>query len=94
VGLGQDAIAVAAGELSVCEAANALEVVEAAAGLPVPLAACRAGDYCVVLFLINQSDGLWRTEVVPVRDGEVSDYSGGTGGIVRRSEVRSSEAIR
>lgn len=91
VGLEADAVAVAAGELSVVRTANALDVVEASQGRPVPLAAYRAGDYCVVLFVIKRSDGWWQTEVVPVRAGDVESYGGGAGGIVRRSDVKAGE---
>jgi hypothetical protein len=91
MGLEADAVAVAAGEMQVIRGADALEVVEAARGRPVPLAEHRAGDYCVVLFFIKQSDGWWRTEVVPVRSGDVEGFGGGSGGIVRRLDVTPGE---
>jgi hypothetical protein len=91
VGLEADAVAVASGKMPVVQGEDALAVVEAANGRPVPLATHRTDDYCVVLFLTKQDDGQWRADIAPVRDGDVQGYGGGTGGIVRRSEVKPGE---
>jgi hypothetical protein len=87
VGLEADAILIAAGDLHIVDTADVLEHAERNMGKPIPVAAHRTGEWCTALFLIKQTDGYWRDEVVPVRDGEVTGYGGGTGGILRRSEV-------
>ncbi|SRR6266542_4307513 len=62
--------------------AYALEIAEAREGRPIPVAAHRTGDYyCVVYFIIKQSDGWWRTEVVPVHGGDVGSYGGELAGL-------------
>ncbi|MFN8225060.1 MAG: hypothetical protein U0R50_17645 [Gaiellales bacterium] len=91
MGLDADALAVAAGELHVIDAADALELANSARGRPVPLACHHVGDWCVVLFLIKQTDGWWREEVVCVEGGDVRGAGGGTGGIVELSSVRRGE---
>ncbi len=87
VGLEADAISIAAGNLHVVDTADVLEHAERNIGKPIPVAAHRTDEWCTALFLVKQTDGYWRDEVVPVRDGEVAGYGGGTGGILRRSEV-------
>ena len=87
MGLEADAISIAAGDLHVVDTADVLEHTDRNTGKPIPVAAHRTDEWCTALFLIKQTDGYWRDEVVPVRDGEVASYGGGTGGILRRSEV-------
>ena len=41
----------------------------------------------MTFFIIKRSDGLWRTEIVPMRAGDVDWYGGWDGGLARRSEV-------
>jgi hypothetical protein len=92
MGLDADAIAVASGEMSVRSAADALEAAEVSR--PIPLAAYRAGDWCVVFFVIKHSSGGdWTTEIVTVRGGEVGPSGGGTGGILRKSDVQPGKPV-
>jgi hypothetical protein len=93
MGLSEDAIAVAAGKLAVIESADALQLAEARQRRPIPLAAYRDGDWCTVFFVIRQSDGWWRTELVAIHRGEVRGSGGGTGGILRRSDVRLGQPV-
>jgi hypothetical protein len=87
MGLEADAVSIATGDLMIVDSADALERAEKDVGRPIAVAMHRTDEWCTVLFLIKQTDGHWRDEVVPMRDGEVRSWGGGTGGIVRRSQV-------
>jgi hypothetical protein len=81
------AVAVAAGKHAVLADVEPLPVIAANRGHPVPVAVHRTGDWCSVFFVTNVSDDQWRADIVPVRDGEVTGYGGGTGGILQRRDV-------
>jgi hypothetical protein len=87
-GIESAAVAVARGERAVVEDADALSIIEASEGEAVPVALHRVGDWCSVLFITKQSEGEFRSDIVPVRHGDVGSHGGGEGGgMVRRSEV-------
>jgi hypothetical protein len=92
MGLLDDAIAVAAGEMEVHAVTEALEAAEASR--PISLAAYRTDDRCVIFFVIKHSSGGdWTTEIVTVHRGEVGPSGGGTGGILRKSDVQRGEPV-
>jgi hypothetical protein len=81
------AVAVAAGKRAVVDDADPLPIIAANRGHPVPVAVHRTGDWCSIFFITNLSDDQWRTDIFHVRDGEVTGYGGGTGGILQRRDV-------
>jgi hypothetical protein len=87
IGIEAAAVAVASGKRGIADDVSALSIIEANQGSPVPVAMHRAGDWCSVFFITKQIDGQWRTDIVPVHNGDVGSYGGGIGGIVRRSEL-------
>jgi hypothetical protein len=88
IGIESAAVAVASGKHAVVDDADALSIIEANEGEPVPVALHRVGDWCTVLFITKQGEGEFRSDIVPVRHGDVDGYGGGEGGgIVHRSEV-------
>jgi hypothetical protein len=87
VRLEADALAIASGQLAIVERADVLTLAEVNLRRPIPVAAHRTANYCVVFFIIKQTDSYWRTEVVPVREGAVDWYGGSTGLLPSRSDV-------
>jgi hypothetical protein len=82
------ATAVAGGKRAVVQDADAIRIIEAREGEPVPVAVHCVGDWCTVLLITKQGEGNFRSDIVPVHDGNVDGYGGGEGGdIVRRSDV-------
>ena len=79
MGLEADAVAIAAGEMRVMTTPGVLDIARRRPRRPVPLAFHRSGEWSTVFFVIAQSDGNWRTEIVPVVNGEVMGYGGGAG---------------
>jgi hypothetical protein len=92
--LEEAALAVVSGKRAVVEDADALSIIEASEGEPVPVALHRVGGWCTVLFITYEGEGKFRTDIVPVHDGNVDGWGGGEGGPhPLRSEVEPGKPV-